>query len=86
MVVILAVEYGFLSTTTSMNIAFQYSGLKKNRGMVFEITAGRIDIGASIQASAHTKVVTNDRSYSPSFPKIIPKFADRYCSKKYWLS
>ena len=47
-----AVEYGFLSTTTSVDIAFQYSGAQKKRGMIFEITAGRIDIGASIQVES----------------------------------
>ena len=47
-----AVEYGFLSTTASLDVAFQYSGAQKNRGMIFEITAGRIDIGASIQVNS----------------------------------
>ena len=44
------VEYGFLSTTTARETAFQYSGVDKRRGIVFEIQAGRVDIGASIQA------------------------------------
>jgi hypothetical protein len=43
------VEYGFLSTTTARETAFQYSGVDKKRGIVFEIQAGRVDVGASIQ-------------------------------------
>jgi hypothetical protein len=43
------VEYGFLSTTTARETAFQYSGVDRSRGIVFEIQAGRVDVGASIQ-------------------------------------
>mmetsp|Transcript_52922 Transcript_52922/g.139376 ORF Transcript_52922/g.139376 Transcript_52922/m.139376 type:complete len:1187 (+) Transcript_52922:93-3653(+) len=43
------VEFGLLSTTTDMNTALEYSGAKKNRGIVFEIEASRIDVGASMQ-------------------------------------
>ena len=45
----LAVEYGLMSTTTSLKTAVDYSGVKKERGTVFEIQVGRIDVGASIQ-------------------------------------
>jgi len=44
-----AVERGFLSTTTEKEIASQYSGQAMERGIVFEICAGRIDVGACIQ-------------------------------------
>jgi hypothetical protein len=37
-----------MSTTTHKETAFAYSGVKNKRGTVFEITAGRVDIGASI--------------------------------------
>jgi hypothetical protein len=43
-----AVEFGLMSTTTDKKTAIQYSGVSKQRGTVFEIQAGRIDIGASI--------------------------------------
>ncbi len=43
-----AVEYGLMSTTTDKRTAFAYSGVAKKRGTVLEITAGRVDIGASI--------------------------------------
>ena len=43
-----AVEYGLMSTTTAKDTACQYSGVDKRRGIVFQISAGRIDIGASI--------------------------------------
>ena len=42
------IEFGLLSTTTAKETAFQYSGVDKNRGTVFEIQAGRVDVGASI--------------------------------------
>ena len=42
------VEFGLMSTTTERSIAVQYSGTHVRRGIVFEISAGRIDIGASI--------------------------------------
>jgi len=42
------VEWGFMSTTTSRKISMQYSGMDKKRGTVFEIVAGRIDIGAEL--------------------------------------
>ena len=38
-----------MSTTTARETAFQYSGVDKQRGTVFEIQAGRVDVGASIQ-------------------------------------
>jgi hypothetical protein len=43
------VEMGFMSTTTNREVAIQYSGSDRKRGTVFEITAGRIDIGADIK-------------------------------------
>jgi hypothetical protein len=43
------VEMGFMSTTTNREVAIQYSGSDKKRGSVFEIAAGRIDIGADIK-------------------------------------
>ena len=42
------VEKGFMSTTANLEVAMQYSGIDKKRGTVFEITAGRIDIGAEL--------------------------------------
>ena len=42
------VEFGLMSTTTDRAVAVQYSGTRVRRGIVFEISAGRIDIGASI--------------------------------------
>mmetsp|Transcript_47757 Transcript_47757/g.126655 ORF Transcript_47757/g.126655 Transcript_47757/m.126655 type:complete len:117 (-) Transcript_47757:1063-1413(-) len=44
----LLVEFGLMSTTTSMGTAMTYSG-KGNRGTIFEVQAGRVDIGASIK-------------------------------------
>ena len=46
-----AVEYALLSTTTNRDTAIQYSGVDKQRGAVMQIQAGRVDLGASIQAS-----------------------------------
>jgi hypothetical protein len=37
-----------MSTTTAKHTACDYSGAAKERGTVFEISAGRIDVGASI--------------------------------------
>jgi hypothetical protein len=37
-----------MSTTTNKETAFAYSGVKSKRGTVLEISAGRIDVGASI--------------------------------------
>jgi hypothetical protein len=37
-----------MSTTTEKQTACAYSGVAKERGTVLEITAGRIDVGASI--------------------------------------
>jgi hypothetical protein len=37
-----------MSTTTEKATACQYSGVDKKRGIVFQISAGRVDIGASI--------------------------------------
>jgi NLR family CARD domain-containing protein 3 len=42
------VEWGLMSTTTNKNVAMQYSGVKQQRGTVFEITVGRIDMGADL--------------------------------------
>ena len=43
-----AVEFGLMSTTIEKQTACQYSGVAKDRGMVFEISVGRVDVGASI--------------------------------------
>ena len=37
-----------MSTTTSKETACHYSGASKQRGILFQISAGRIDVGASI--------------------------------------
>ncbi len=37
-----------MSTTTDKKTAVAYSGVRKMRGTVLEITAGQIDVGASI--------------------------------------
>jgi hypothetical protein len=37
-----------MSTTTDKKTAFTYSGVTKKRGTMFEITVGRVDVGASI--------------------------------------
>lgn len=37
-----------MSTTTNKESACLYSGMQEHRGIVFEIQAGRIDVGASI--------------------------------------
>ena len=37
-----------MSTTTDKATAFAYSGVTKERGTVLEITAGRVDVGASL--------------------------------------
>ncbi len=37
-----------MSTTADKGTAFAYSGLTKQRATVLEISAGRIDVGASI--------------------------------------
>ena len=42
------VEKALMSTTTKRSLALQYSGRDVNRGTIFEIMAGRIDIGASL--------------------------------------
>jgi hypothetical protein len=42
------VEKALMSTTTKRSLALQYSGRDVNRGTIFEITTGRIDIGASL--------------------------------------
>ncbi len=42
------VEWGFMSTTTSRHVSIQYSGIDRKRGTIFEIVAGRIDIGAEL--------------------------------------
>jgi hypothetical protein len=43
------VEYGLMSTTTDKAIAIHYSGVDKRRATIFEIQAGRIDIGGSLR-------------------------------------
>ena len=42
------IEWGLMSTTTNRDVAVTYSGKDKNRGTVFEISVGRIDIGADL--------------------------------------
>ena len=42
------VEFGLMSTTRNRNVAIQYSGVRQQRGTVFEISAGRIDVGADL--------------------------------------
>ena len=42
------VERGLMSTTTDRRVAMQYSGADRQRGTVFEISVGRIDIGADL--------------------------------------
>jgi len=37
-----------MSTTTAKETACEYSGVSNERGTVFEIAAGRVDVGASI--------------------------------------
>ncbi len=44
------IEWGLMSTTTNRAVAMQYSGVDKQRGTVFEITVGRVDIGADLQS------------------------------------
>ena len=44
-----AVECGFMSTTAKRSVALKYSGKdEKRRGTIFEIAAGRIDLGADL--------------------------------------
>jgi NLR family CARD domain-containing protein 3 len=43
-----AVEWGLMSTTASRAVAEQYSGADQQRGTIFEIAAGRIDVGADL--------------------------------------
>ena len=43
-----AVEYGLMSTTSSRETAMHYSGRDGLRCTVFEITAGRVDVGGDI--------------------------------------
>ncbi len=38
-----------MSTTSAKDTAIAYSGVTKERGILFEIQAGRVDVGASIQ-------------------------------------
>jgi hypothetical protein len=42
------VEWGLMSTTMNKDVATQYSGVDRQRGSVFEIVPGRIDIGAEL--------------------------------------
>jgi hypothetical protein len=44
-----AVEPGLMSTTAEMSVALKYSKKGRNRGTVFEIAAGRIDLGADLK-------------------------------------
>ena len=44
------VEYGFLSTTQNKRVAMEYSGVRKNRGVVFEMEVGAIDCGAELES------------------------------------
>jgi hypothetical protein len=44
------VEYGFLSTTLYQSVAMEYSGVRKNRGVIFEIEVGAIDCGADLSS------------------------------------
>jgi hypothetical protein len=46
--VALAVEFGLMSTTTSLETALEYSGKGEQRCTVLEVTAGRVDVGADI--------------------------------------
>jgi hypothetical protein len=45
---VLAVEFGLMSTTTSRETAVVYGGKDGRRCTVLEIMAGRVDIGADI--------------------------------------
>ena len=42
------VEWGLMSTTTNRNVAMQYSGADRRRGTVFDISVGRVDLGADL--------------------------------------
>ena len=42
------VEWGLMSTTTDRSVAMQYSGANQQRGTIFQIDPGRIDIGADL--------------------------------------
>ena len=44
-----AVEPGLMSTTADISVALQYSGKGGNKGTVFEIAAGRVDLGADLK-------------------------------------
>ena len=44
------VEYGFLSTTLNESVAMEYSGARKDRGVVFEMEVGAIDCGADLKS------------------------------------
>ena len=39
-----------MSTTTAKATACQYSGVDKQRGIVFQINAGQVDVGACISS------------------------------------
>jgi len=43
------VEFGLMSTTTARDTAIMYSGLRDKRATLFEIQAGRVDVGANIK-------------------------------------
>ena len=43
------IEWGFMSTTRSRQVAVSYSGQDKKRGTVLEIAVGRVDIGADLR-------------------------------------
>jgi NLR family CARD domain-containing protein 3 len=55
-----AVEYGLMSLSSEKQVACQYSGIDKKRGIVFEISVGRIDVGASISFLSQ---YPNEREY-----------------------
>jgi hypothetical protein len=44
-----AVEFGLMSMTALLETAVNYSGVKDERGTVFEVQIGTIDLGASIE-------------------------------------
>ena len=70
-----------MSTTTALETAIHYSGVDKQRGVVLQIDAGRIDVGASIQVlfRSHPFIPTlwqlliyQVRTWLVSFPGIGP--------------
>ena len=43
------VEFGIMSTTTTREVAIQYSGVEKGRPTIFEIEVGQVDRGAPLR-------------------------------------